>query len=410
MRALLVRRSPPLLPFDRPVDDCGGAGSLTFGAWRARTLKRCGLSAAEVVDEADTVEGPAVVLSDELFISDRALKGFLKAARGRASPSRLCLPQSRLMDLFSPLQDLDEHKGRFAFPLALVPAGASVKASDALALDEGDWVAAPYRDIELEAPVPTHIFGRPGTFTFPLTSTVALRVRHWVHVLRVAHLAPQLELLDRIYRWPPGSLVRALSAVRLSKPATLSALKRAFVYRGKDVFVHPSATVEASVLEDGVQIGPHAYVVGSVLGAGSFVEDRAHVNQSSLGPRTFVSRNSTVSACATFGDTDACTNGVQACVIAERCGLTSFAQPLDIVPGGEVHVMDGEARRSVGEMPCGVAFGEDVFVGAGVQIAPGRAIPKGIRLVSDPDRALRRISPDQAPGTGTVRDGRFVPL
>ena len=190
----------------------------------------------------------------------------------------------------------------------------------------------------------------------------------------------------------------------------MSALKRAFVYRGRNVFVLPSATVEASVLEDGVHVGPHAYVVGSVLGAGSFVEDRAHVNQSSLGPHTFVSRNSTVSACATFGHTDACTNGIQACVIAERCGLTSFAQPLDIVPGGQVQVMDGQLRRSVGEMPCGVAFGEGVFVGAGVQIAPGRAIPKGLRLVADPDRALRRIAADQAPGTGTVRDGRVVML
>jgi hypothetical protein len=410
VRTCLVRRSLPLQPFDRVVDACGGAGALTFGAWRARTLRRCRLPAEEVVAEDARVEGPAVVLSDELFISDRALKGFLKAARGRPSPSRLCLPQSRLTELFSPLQDLDEHGERFAFPLAFVPAGASVSAADALALDEGAWVAAPYRDIELEAPVPSYIFGREGPFTFPLTSTVALRVRHWVHVLRVAHLAPQLELLDRIYRWPPGSLLRALSAVRLSKPATMSALKRAFVYRGRGVFVHPSATVEASILEDGVHVGPHAYVVGSVLGAGTFVEDRAHVNQSSLGPRTFISRNSTVSACATFGDTDACTNGIQACVIAERCGLTSFAQPLDIVPGGQVQVLDGETRRSVGEMPCGVAFGEGVFVGAGVQIAPGRAIPRGVRLVADPDRALRRIAPDQPPATGTVREGRFVAL
>jgi acetyltransferase-like isoleucine patch superfamily enzyme len=410
VRVCLVRRSAPLHPFGRIVDDCGGAGALTFGAWRARALQRCRLPAEDIVDEDAVIEGPALVISDELFFSDRALKGFLKAALGRSSPSRMCLPASRLMTLFEPLQDLDTHDGRYAFPLAFVPADTKVSAADALSLDEGDWVAVPYRDIELEAPVPSYIFGRQGTFTFPLTSFVALRVRHWVHVLRVAHLAPQLELLDRIYRWPPGSLVRALSALRLSKPATLSALKRAFVYRGRHTFVHPSATVEASVLGDGVHVGPHAYVVGSVLGEGSFVEDRAHVNQSSLGPRTFVSRNSTVSACATFGDTDACTNGIQACVIAERCGLTSFAQPLDIVPGGEVQVMDEGTRRSVGEMPCGVAFGEGVFVGAGVQIAPGRAIPPGVRLVADPDRALRRIAADQAPGTGTVRDGRFTPL
>ncbi|MFZ9888667.1 MAG: hypothetical protein ACO3JL_14300, partial [Myxococcota bacterium] len=128
-------------------------------------------------------------------------------------------------------------------------------------------------------------------------------------------------------------------------------------------------------------------------------------------PRTFVSKNSTVSACVAFGDTDVCVNGIQACVIAERCGLTSWARPLDTVPGGEVKVQDEGRLRSVGALPCGVAFGPHVFVGAGVDIAPGRALPGGLRLVSDPSRVLSRPPEACVPGeVGFIDGGAVRPL
>jgi NDP-sugar pyrophosphorylase family protein len=168
--------------------------------------------------------------------------------------------------------------------------------------------------------------------------------------------------------------------------------------------------VEASVLGDDVRIGAYAYVVGSVVGDGCVIEQRAHVEQSCLGPRTFVSKNSSVSACVAFGDTDVCVNGIQTCAVAERCGLTSWARPLDLVPGGEVRVRDGERHRSVGELPCGVAFGEGVFVGAGVDIAPGRAIPPGVRLVGDPSSTLQRIPDDTEPGAAFIEDGTLTPV
>ena len=135
-----------------------------------------------------------------------------------------------------------------------------------------------------------------------------------------------------------------LPALRLTKDATLAALPRRLVFRGNNVVIHPTATVEASVLGDGVSVGAYSYVRNSVVGDGCVIEQRAHVNGCALGPRTFVSLNSSLSACVTYGDTDACTNGMQACVIGPRCALTSFARPLDLSPGGPVKVdMHGEA-------------------------------------------------------------------
>lgn len=405
MRAYVVARAGEIAPFARRPDACG-LGPSTFGAYRAEALRAIGGGDASFVDDGAAVEGPALVVSDDVFVTKRALKGFVRAARARPAPSRLCLPPSRLLELMLPLQDVPLDDGRAGYEVAYVPAGATARAGDALALPPSSWVPPPYKEILVDVPIPRYIMGAPKpSTTFPLTTTIAMRVRHWLHVLRASHVMPQVLLVERATANPVGAALRALRAVRATRPATLRALRARFVYVGKDVFIHPRATVEASILGDGVRVGAHAYVNGAVLGPGTIVEERAHVVQTCTGPSTFVSRNSVLSACAVFGDTDACVNGMQGCVVAEKCGLTSFAHPLDIVPGGRVKVDDGGVLREVGELPCGVAFGEGVFLGAGVYVAPGRAIPAGTRLVGDPATTLRRIGPADAGALGYVDDG-----
>jgi carbonic anhydrase/acetyltransferase-like protein (isoleucine patch superfamily) len=404
MRAVIVRQAEEIAPFARPPDGCG-LGSGTFGSYRERTLARMRLASEEAAPD-DEVEGPALLIADDVWVTRRALRAFAGAV-GDDQPARLALPASRLLELFLPLQDVPvADDGRAAFDVAYVPAGQRMTARDAFALPEDRWRTLPFREIKMPVPLPHHLMGRDDPyFTFPLTTTIAMRVRHWLHVLRAGHLAPQVELIEGAESRPVASALRAALAFLLPGETTRG-LRRRFVWKGKGVYVHPTATVEASVLGDGVTVGAYSYITGSVLGPGCTVEQRAHVEQSSLGPRTFVSKNSSLSAMVAFGDTDVCTNGVQTCVVAERCGLTSWARPLDLVPGGEVRVLDGDEARGVGELPCGAAFGEGVFVGAGVTIAPGRSIPAGVRLVADPAHTLRKVADDATPGdTLAVVDG-----
>lgn len=405
VQLVTVQKGEPLYPFGRRASECV-VGTSSLADYRRRAATRLRLSCRTAALEEELV-GPCLVVADDVFVTRRALQGFLAQAKKAHGRRRLCLPPSRLLELFLPLQDVPLDEGRAAFDVAFLPAGERASPTALFSLPATAWLAPPYRELALDVPLPRHLLGAgDGTFTFPLTSTIALRVRHWIHVLRLGHLMPQVALLERIEEQPLTSLWRALLALGMSRPALRHGLAKHFTYRGRGVFVHPTATVESSVLGDGVRIGAYAYVVGSVLGDGVIVEQRAHVEQSCLGPRTFVSKNSTVSACVAFGDTDVCVNGIQTCVVAERCGLTSWARPLDTVPGGQVQVADAGGLRSVGALPCGVAFGPDVFVGAGVDIAPGRALPAGLRLVSDPSRVLSRPPMSSSPGeVGFVEGG-----
>ncbi len=414
MQVFVVEQGSRIAPFDAVVDDCPLGGE-SFGAARSAALRAVGLAApGSKVTASTTVCGPALVLADDLWVTRRALRSFLQATRTATTIERLALPRSRLLELALPLQDVDvDGDGAAVFPCAFVPHGIETSAGEALARGTPRVVA--FREILLDVPVPRALMGRSApTTTWPLTSTVALRVRHWVHLLRASHLAPQVWLLDRATAAPLSSAWRALLGLRLTQEARLAAWKRAFVFRGRNVVVHPSAVVEGSVLGDGVVVGPHAVILQSVIGDGCRIEQRAHVSQSTLGPRTFVSLNSSLQACCTFADADACANNLQACVLGSGVGLTSFARVLDTVldaqgrPGGEVRVRDGDRLRGVGELPCGAAFGPGAFVGAGVTVAAGRAVPAGVRIIAGATGVVRR--PDAPPGTWWVDDGGLAPL
>ncbi len=412
MQVVVVALSQPLAPFGVIVDDCP-LGPSTFGAARRETLRSCGLAepATKTPSAAlasTTITGPALVLSDELWVTPRALRSFLAATKTATTTTRLALPPSRLLSLLLPLQDVElvdkgVGTGGALFPCAHVPAGVTTTLAEALAAPP---TVIAFQEILVELPVPRALLGVTApTTTWPLTSTVALVARHWLHVLRASHLAPQVWLLERALRHPLRSALRVLSGLRPTSAARFAAWKRAFVYRGKNTVVHPSAIVEGSILGDNVTVGPQAVILQSVLGDGVVVEQRAHVSQSTLGPRTFVSLNSSLQACVTFEDADACANNLQACVVGSGCGLTSFARALDTVLGGEVRVDDGGRLRGVGELPCGVAFGPGSFVGAGVTIAAGRVVPAGVRLVAPAGSVVRAIDRDLAAGTFVVDDG-----
>jgi hypothetical protein len=58
---------------------------------------------------------------------------------------------------------------------------------------------------------------------------------------------------------------------------------------------------------------------------------------------------------------------------------------------------------------AGVCLGEGSVVGAGVQIAPGRAIPADLKIIPGPHSTLSRI-PEEATGVMVVKDGSLEPV
>jgi carbonic anhydrase/acetyltransferase-like protein (isoleucine patch superfamily) len=409
--AWVVARGVVVQPFGVPADGCP-VGDRPLAEVRHESFIGLGLRAMPAkIDDDHLVTGPALVVADDVWVSRRALGAFVAMARRQTQVVRLRFPHGRLLELLSPLQDVEHDAEGAVYGCAFIPAGETVLAKTAL--DEAAPLTIPTRVIAVDVPVPRVLMGHAtGHLSWPLTSTVVMRLRHWLHVLRASHVAPQVWLIDRATRAPLSSSWRLLTGLRPTAAARASAWQRAFVYTGRRCQIHPSAVVQGSVIGDDVVIGAGAVVLQSVIGDGCRLEQRTHVNQCTLGRRTFMSLNSSMQACVTFEDAEACANNLQACVVGARAGLTSFARALDTTlgqdggPGAPVMVMDAEHLRTVGELPCGVCFGPDSYVGAGVTIAAGRLVDAGVRIVGE--GVVTRTS-TSGPGTWRVADGRLVP-
>lgn len=181
------------------------------------------------------------------------------------------------------------------------------------------------------------------------------------------------------------------------------------VERGADCFVHPSATVEFSVLGPGTRIGAGAVVRGCILQAGAVVEELTMVEGCVLGEgariqRQAMAKYSVIEAGAAHAGI------VQLGVIGAgaqvRQGATLFDQSL----GAPVQVLRAGRLEAAPRGMIGVCVGPGALLGQGVRVAAGRAIPRGLTVLPDPDGVAASVELAEGVTRARVRHGRLEPI
>ena len=278
-RAVLVKTSNNISPLERTWADLR-LGNTSMADYRQETLRENGWSELQTAEKNEEIKGPARVLSDEIFVSKRALKSFRRLIdRSGSSEAGLVLPHSRQTELFSPLQDVDECAEGLLYPVRFLPAGQTVGAGELLASTDCEKVVLPYREILVPQKIPQFILGTTSReLTVPLTSTVVMRVRHWLNVLRLAHVWPQIQLIEHAQRHWLKTAWNLAAGFSFNKRRRTANYYDRFCYVDRSALIHPTATVEASIIGKNVTVGAYANVVGSVLGDGVTVADRATLN------------------------------------------------------------------------------------------------------------------------------------
>lgn len=412
MQVYILQVDDPIAPFGEPARDAV-VGGLTLTDLCDQTLARLGLQARRVpaLDAVPPAAGPTLLLREDLFVTHRALRSFLRRARARAGTWRLALPDSLLMQRYHPLQRLARaDDGSYLFDLVYHDGEGGGGRSMAEAWAQARPLQPEFKERRLEVAIPRNIIAMER-LEHPLTTTVAMRLRHWIHILWANNLMPQIRLVEQITGRPLATLWRLATSLGLSRAAVVDRLRRRFCYRGRRCRIHPTARVEYSILGDDVEIGAYTLVRGALIGRGTVIEDRANVCFSSIAPGSFVSRNSTLIMCAGYPDADLCTNGIQFSLAGRRAALTSFVRQLDMRHDAPVTVRDGgEVVELPGHM-LGGCYGHRVFVGPDVTILPGREIPNGAVLLPSPGDLLARVPAGWPEGrAGVVRAGELVPL
>lgn len=441
MRAIIVRTGRTISPFgDRPWETLFGGDTMGLAVQQA--LARRDLEPILVDADAPmpSLDGPAIVLADHCYVAEKTLGDFLGLAfdvvqAGKAA--RLALARTPSVDFTLPLSSASTEpfddvatnplgakppaKGRYegaatdrvAYDCYFVPAGVSSSARPTAGSvlttlrANATRVVVPKRELGIPLRLPTLGDGAQNTLLIPITSTIAAHVEHWVHVLwlnQAGFGVRWLELARQRKAWAFGRLLTAA-------PWTFPAITRRFVAKGKNVRIHPTAYVEASILGDDVVIGAGASVRNSVLGNGVVVGDHATVLSSTLGHRVGVTPRTFVVWSAAYEDAILSNYKLQVSVIGRGASLSTWAGFVDAKLQGTIAVPHDGAMADTGRSFLGSCLGHGAHVGAKVLLLPGREIPNGAHIAMRADELIDQVPADLPPGVPHVRDGgTLIPL
>lgn len=230
----------------------------------------------------------------------------------------------------------------------------------------------------------------------PVWSGAALvhQLDHWSHLLRLnllalAARAEQAKLdWDRAPIWKKVGI--ALWFLLRVRPTSRWDVVAGLVEKGKGVSIHPTATVELSVVEEGAEIGPHAVVRGSWVGKGARVEEHSTMNLSVLGAGAKLGRYGMLNMCVVGpGAQVSWGNGYQATVVGREAFLAWGVTALDLSFGKHVKVEHRGQRADSGQHFLGVAIGHRAVVGHAARLNYGAAVPNDAFLIGPSDDLLR---------------------
>jgi acetyltransferase-like isoleucine patch superfamily enzyme len=434
VRALIIETGRKLSPFGDPPDEALFAMGTVGGAVRA-SLERRGLRVERVrlEDPVPASDEPTLVLCDHTYLSDKCAGDFLADAFKQRGVVRLALCRTPASEYMRPVSSVvvepldpsgfggrrrgagktDAKASERVCYDAFFAAAGKLPAADSCAalLDElrekSPRLVVGKREIVREVRMPIVGDAESTRMEFPITSTVAAHVEHWVHVLWLNQLAFGILWGETIRQHKLWALSRALLAFPWSMPRLFASLVR----RGAGVRIHPTAHVEGSILGDGVVIGARASVRNSVLAPGTEVGDHATVITSVLGERSYVTPKTFFVWGAAYPDAVISNYKMQMSLVGRGASASTWAGLIDAKFTGAIEVLHDGERVSTERNFLGSCLGHDSHVGAKVLVLPGREVPNGAFITMRPDEIVREIPDSLEPGVPVVRDaGTLVPL
>jgi acetyltransferase-like isoleucine patch superfamily enzyme len=419
MKAYILPSHVTIDPFGDEVGE-SYVGNRTLDEHQKMVLEKAGLQVEAInsIDQIDQAE--FLLVYDDVFFTSRVMDAFVKTAKKEKRSLHLGLPADSLfVKRTQSLQDIefDQDQNLILYRIYYIHTATppKVQAEFEESLQQAAPTRARFKEKIWNEPAPKHITGFEQ-YEHPITSSVIIHCRHWIHILWANQFSVQIKWVETILGhklWTLGKLLLATLLALLSGKWSRAGFKWLFFSRfnrmGKNCEIHPTARVELSQLGDNVKVGAYALVRGCVIGDNVTIEDRANVYFSVVGHDCFISKNSTMVFCAGYPDSDLCVNGIQGCLFGRRCALTSRVWVIDIKATGKTRVMHKGKLREVDAKVLGACFGHGCFAGMDITIGQGREIPNGAVLIRPPSEILRKIPPDLPPGVPAwVRDGTAV--
>ena len=426
MNIYLLRQNQRLSPFNERLDTLPFAET-SIHEERQRITQKLGLhlEECEPTDELTHISFPALLITENCFVSEKALVDFLKVCAEQNTICQLALAHTPSTEYTRPVASvtIDEltpngpgalspkAKGPEAkatqrvryncFYLPQKPQAATFKELVELCVHDSQAVIVPKREIIIPLRLPLLGTKEENTLAYPITSTVACHIDHWVHLLWLNQLAFAIRWNEIVRAHPLWTVSKIIQTCSLKPEKLLPKMNRV----GRNCNIHPTAYLEGCIIGNNVTIGARSTVRNCVLGDDVVIDDHANVLSSVLAKKVYVSPKTYV--VWSLADEEAVISNykLQVSVLGKKASTSTWAGLVDAKLKGFVDVMHQGQKHSTERRFLGSCMGHNAYIGAKVLILPGREIPNDAFIAMRPDELIQEVPEELEPGVPYMRDG-----
>lgn len=329
-----------------------------------------------------------LIFGDHLYFTPEILREFVSRSRRAGGRTIAALkPGLGTLRTVVQAQEVGIFRERVEYDLRYVPAGRPQGKPEPIVMDPGA--------LHDGIPFPAHLFGS-ASYDVPLTDKVIVQIDHWTNLWS----ASVATLLAEGARLKKGPKLRLLKLALMARSTNQWKVLRQINKFGHACDIHPTAYIEGCTIGNNVKIGAMAVVRESVVGDGAYIANNAAVELSVIGDHCALQGGSVVQYSVLYPGVMTTTHFINACMCGRDSFVAAGAVPTDFrMDGNSVTVMKGAARVNTGNAFLGVCLGHGAYIGSGCVVAPGRAVPNGLRIMLGDDRLLTN------PGYGGAIEG-----
>lgn len=357
---LIVEKDKKIEPFGEHPRQCL-IGNKKLCDHQRETLLNLGIGYNIVRDlSGPELQEERIAFSESLYFTPEFLARFIAKARLLRGPV-MCGMKKGVTTLRTAvnLQDTQDHGEYIEIPLRYFPSNSSKNPHVSFAIVDCD-------QFDCRVPVPEHMCGDCNGYAVPMTDTFAVQINHWVN----------LWVVNVLFALANVARIRKTSMVKLVPWKIFRNLNR----KGKDCKIHKSAVVEASVIGNNVTIEAGAIVRASIVGDNVHIGNGVIVEESVLGAGCKILHGHILFS-ALLPGTFSVNQIISASLLGKDVFVSGYTPLADFRFDGEnISVLVGGKRVDTGNRFLGCCLGNNVYLGPGCVVAPGRTVPNGSQV------------------------------
>ncbi|TSD02814.1 MAG: N-acetylglucosamine-1-phosphate uridyltransferase-like protein [Parcubacteria group bacterium Athens0714_16] len=381
MKAYIIKNKIKIEPFSED------SGELLIGNKRLKDLQKESLESLGIItvffDSNSKIndDNEYLIFDEGIYFSPSLLREFIDKSKETNSPTVCSLkPGIFTKQTIVNTQNVKQHENRVEYNIFYYPEKNF----------RNQEIKPIILDIDNEQEslnLPEHMY-KQSSYPIPLTEKVIVQVDHWANLwtANLMSILSRLASLKKISKFKLIALI--LKNHSLNKWKILGSLNNF----GKNCDIHHTACIEGSLIGNNVTIGAGAVIRNSTIGDGCLIGNGVIIETSVIGEKSSI-LNGHIIFCVIYPGFFTITQAVSTSVIGRDCFIGLGAVLTDFrLDNKSISVIKDGVKIDTGSTLLGCCLGNNVYLGSGCIVAPGRIISNGTHISLSEEKVITGIS------------------